>query len=44
MIYINGKRATRGDLIRLLRDLKKGIQRATAHTTRAGALAFTTEF
>jgi hypothetical protein len=44
MIYINGHRATRADLARLLEELKKGKQRATAHTTKSGALAIVTEF
>lgn len=44
MIYINGIKATRADLARLLEDLKNGIQRATAHTTKAGALAIVTKF
>lgn len=44
MIYINGIRASRADLSRLLQDLKNGKQTATAHTTKGGALAITTEF
>ena len=44
MIYINGTKATRADLARLLEDLKNGTQRATAHTTKSGALAIITEF
>lgn len=44
MIYINGFRASRADLARLLQDLKNGTQRATAHTTKRGNLAITTEF
>jgi hypothetical protein len=44
MIYINGIRASRADVKRLLEDLKTGNQRATAHTTKSGALAITTEF
>ena len=44
MIYINGHRASRADFARLLQDLKKGTQRATAHTTKSGALAIVTEF
>lgn len=44
MIYINGHRASRADLARLLQDLKNGTQRATAHTTKGGALAIVTEF
>lgn len=44
MIYINGHRASKTDLERLLHDLKNGKQRATAHTTKGGALAITTEF
>jgi hypothetical protein len=44
MIYINGTKASKSDLARLLQDLKNGTQRATAHTTKSGALAITTEF
>jgi hypothetical protein len=44
MIYINGIKATKNDIKRLLEDLKNGTQRATAHTTKGGALAITTEF
>ena len=42
MIYINGSKASRADFARLLQDLKNGTQTATAHTTRAGALAIVT--
>lgn len=44
MIYINGIRASRADLARLLWELKNGKNKATAHTTRRGALAIVTEF
>jgi hypothetical protein len=44
MIYINGHRASRADLARLLQDMNNGKQRATAHTTKGGALAIVTEF
>ena len=44
MIYINGTKASKADLKRPLQDLKNGKQRATAHTTKSGALAITTEF
>lgn len=44
MIYINGTKATKNDIKRLLEDLKNGTQTATAHTTKGGALAITTEF
>lgn len=44
MIYINGHRASRADLARLLQDLKNGTQTATAHTTKSGNLAIVTEF
>jgi hypothetical protein len=44
MIYINGHRASKADLARLIEDLKNGKQSATAHTTRRGALAIVTEF
>lgn len=43
MIYINGTKATKSDIKRLLQDLKNGKQRATAHTTKGGALAIITE-
>lgn len=44
MIYINGTKASKKDIKRLLQDLKNGTQRATAHTTKGGALAIVTEF
>ena len=44
MIYINGTKASKKDLERLLTDLKNGTQRATAHTTKSGNLAIVTEF
>jgi hypothetical protein len=44
MIYINGIKASRADFARLLEELKNGKQRATAHTTKGGALAIVTEF
>jgi hypothetical protein len=44
MIYINGTKATKADIKRLLQDLKNGTQRATAHTTKSGNLAIVTEF
>lgn len=44
MIYINGKKASKKDLARLLADLKNGTQKAEAHTTSAGALAITTRY
>jgi translation initiation factor 1 (eIF-1/SUI1) len=44
MIYINGIKASKADIKRLLKDLKNGKQRATAHTTRRGNLAIVTEF
>lgn len=44
MIYINGTKATKNDIKRLLEDLKNGTQRAAAHTTKSGALAIKTEF
>ena len=44
MIYINGTKASKKDLERLLTDLKNGTQTATAHTTKGGALAIVTEF
>ena len=44
MIYINGTKATKSDIKRLLSDLKNGTQRAKAHTTKSGNLAIVTEF
>jgi hypothetical protein len=44
MIYINGTKATKKDIKRLLADLKAGKQRAKAHTTKNGNLAIITEF
>ena len=44
MIYINGKKASKADVKRLLSDLKNGKNRATAHTTKRGNLAIITEF
>lgn len=44
MIYINGIKATKSDIERLLQDIKNGTQRATAHTTKSGNLAIVTEF
>lgn len=44
MIYINGTKASKKDLERLLKDLKNGKQRAKAHTTKGGNLAIITEF
>ena len=44
MIYINGTKASKADVKRLLQDLKSGKQRAKAHTTKNGNLAIITEF
>lgn len=44
MIYINGVKASKNDIKRLLKDLKNGTQTATAHTTKKGNLAIVTEF
>lgn len=44
MIYINGTKATKKDLERLLADLKAGKQRATAHTTKKGNFAIVTKY
>ena len=44
MIYINGAKASKNDIKRLLTDLKNGTNRATAHTTKRGNLAIVTEF
>ena len=43
-VYINGIKASKSDIKRLCEDLKNGKQRATAHTTKGGALAIITEF
>lgn len=42
--YINGIRATRGDLRALLEWIKAGKTTATAHTTKGGNLAIVTTF
>ena len=42
MIYINGIRASKKDLARLLKDLAEKRTEASAHTTKKGALAITT--
>lgn len=44
MIYINGIKASKADIKRLLHDLKNGKNRATAHTTKSGNFALVTEF
>ena len=44
MIYINGTKATKNDIKRLLKDLKNGTQRATAHTTKNGNFAIVTKY
>ena len=44
MIYINGVKASKADIRRLLKDLKNGKQKATAHTTKRGNLAIIAEF
>jgi hypothetical protein len=43
-VYINGRKASKADRARLEKDLKSGRQRATAHTTKAGAIAIKTEY
>jgi hypothetical protein len=43
-VYINGIKASKADRARLEKDLKSGRQRATAHTTKAGAIAIKTEY
>ena len=43
-IYINGIKASKGDLKALLEWLKQGKTEATAHTTKSGNLAITTTF
>lgn len=42
MIYINGIRASKKDLERLIKWLKEGKITATAHTTKSGSLAIVT--
>ena len=44
VIYINGIKATKGDLKVLLEWLKQGKTKAVAHTTKKGSLAIVTEF
>lgn len=44
MIYINGIRASKKDIYRLIKWIKDGKITATAHTTKSGSLAITTEF
>ncbi len=43
-IYINGIKASKGDLKVLLEWLKQGKTEATAHTTKKGNLAIITTF
>lgn len=42
MIYINGRRASKKDLLKLFDDVKKGAQKITAHITKKGATAIKT--
>lgn len=42
MIYINGIKASKEDLKILMKHLKEGKTRATAHTTKKGNLAIVT--
>lgn len=44
IVYINGRKASKADKIALENDLKAGRQRATAHTTKAGAIAYKTKY
>lgn len=44
IVYINGIKASKKDVARLENDLKSGRQRATAHTTKAGAIAIKTTY
>lgn len=44
IVYINGIRASKADRAKLENDLKSGRQRATARTTKAGAIAIKTEY
>lgn len=44
ILYINGRKASKADRARLEKDLKSGRQRATARTTKAGAIAIKTEY
>lgn len=43
-VYINGRKASKADRARLEKDLKSGRQRATARTTKAGAIAIKTTY
>ena len=44
VIYINGIRASKADIIALEKALKAGTQRATARTTKRGNIAIKTEY
>jgi hypothetical protein len=43
-VYINGRKASKEDRERLEQDLRSGRQRATAHVTKAGAIAYKTKY
>ena len=43
-IYINGIRASKKDLERLVEEIRAGRTAATVKRTRAGAIAITTTF
>jgi hypothetical protein len=43
MIYINGVKASKGDIKTLLEWLKQGKTKAIAHTTKKGNLAIVTD-
>ena len=43
-VYINGRKASKTDKEKLEIDLKAGKQRATAHITKKGNIAYKTEF
>lgn len=42
MIYINGTKATKEDMKILLKNIKNGKTKATAHTTKKGNFAIVT--
>lgn len=44
IVYINGIKASKADKEKLENDLKAGKQKATAHITKKGNIAYKTEF
>lgn len=44
IVYINGIKASKKDLAKLESELKAGKQKATAHITKSGNIAYKTEF